>query len=69
MRGRRSAVAVAEDELVCLAGALTHPAFNDVCGVALASRLLRDPQSPLYAGSGVALAIAASEATAALYGR
>ena len=65
---RRSAILAASDELLCLAGALTHPGFNDVRGVALASCLLRDPQSPLYADSHVSLRSAARAATAALRG-
>jgi len=65
---RRSAVLAAGDDLLCLAGALTHPGFNDVRGVALASCLLRDPQSPLYMGSYGSLLTATRSATAALQG-
>ena len=63
---RRSAVLAADGALLELAAALTHPSFNNVRGVALASCLLRDPSSPLHGPTGRRLSVAAHAATAAL---
>jgi len=63
---RRSAVLAAGDALLELAAALTHPCFNNVRGVALASCLLRDPSSPLQGAPAGELSHAAHVATAAL---
>ena len=59
---RRDQVAEARATLVAIAGALRDLDSVDPRGVALVLRLITDPASPLYSGTGRALRLEAGEA-------